>query len=143
MRKLALDVGDVRVGVAVSDPTATIAQPLTVLPRKALEGRADRLSELVRDQDVDEVVVGLPTTMRGEEGAMAVMVRALAEHLGEVLDVPVHLFDERLTSVAARRAMAGCGRTRFGDRGAVDRVAAAIILQNFLDRRRLDGAIGA
>lgn len=143
MRKLALDVGEVRVGVAVSDLTATLARPLSVLPRKALDGSAERLAQLVEELEVDELVVGFPRTLRGDEGTMARMVAAVAEHLREVLRMPVHLFDERMTSVAARRAMAGCGRTRYGDRGAVDQVAAAIILQNFLDRRRLGGAIGA
>lgn len=140
MRKLALDLGTVRVGVAISDPTATLARPYGVLPRRELDGDAKRLVALVADQGVDEVVVGLPRTMRGDEGAMARVARAVVSHLSEVLPVHVSLFDERLTSVAAKRAMAGCGRTRYGDRGAVDQIAAAIILQNYLDRRLAPGA---
>lgn len=120
----------------MSDPTATVAQPFAVLPRRDLEGPAERLVRMVREHEVDEVVVGLPRTMGGEEGPMAAVVTALAQHLADVLDVPVKLFDERLTSVAARRVMAGCGRRRYGDAGAADRVAAAIILQNYLDRSR-------
>jgi len=137
MRKLGIDLGEVRVGIALSDPTGTLASPWCVLPRRDLDGAAERLSHLIREQGVDEVVVGLPRTMRGEEGSMATGARAMAVHLAEMLDVPVHVFDERLTSVAARRAMAGAGRTRYGDRGGLDQVAAAIILQNFLDLRRL------
>jgi len=140
VRKLAFDLGEIRVGVAISDPTATLARPFGVLPRKALDGSAERVSDMIREQGVDEVVVGLPRTMRGEEGHMAVAARVIAEHLHEVLHIPVSVFDERLTSVAARRAMAGCGRVRHGDGGGVDQVAAAIILQNFLDRRHQYGA---
>jgi putative Holliday junction resolvase len=136
MRKLALDMGEVRVGIAISDPTGTLARPYGVLPRRDLEGEAPRLSTVIREQGVDEVVVGLPRSLSGEEGPMAIAVRAVVAHLADVLAVPVHTFDERLTSVAAKRAMAWCGRGRHHDPGAVDEVAAAIILQNFLDSRR-------
>lgn len=136
MRKLGLDMGEVRVGVAISDPTATLARPYGVLPRRDLDGEAPRLSAMIREQGVDEVVIGLPRSLSGEEGPMALGVRAVVAHLVDVLAVPVHTFDERLTSVAAKRAMAWCGRGRHHDPGAVDEVAAAIILQNYLDSRR-------
>lgn len=140
MRKLALDVGSVRVGVAISDPSATIARPLCVLPRGELDGPAHRLSALIEEHGVDEVVVGLPRTMRGEDGPMALAMRVIAAHLHEVLPARVSVFDERLTTVAARRTVAGHGRKRYGDRGAMDEIAAAIILQNYLDRRLNAGA---
>jgi putative holliday junction resolvase len=140
--KLALDVGEVRVGVAVSDPSATLARPLTVLPRRDIDGDGARLRNMIQELDVDEVVVGLPKTMRGEEGPMALAIRAVVEHLREVLAVPVAVFDERLSSVTARRVMAGRRRVTPGDRGAVDQVAAAIILQNYLDRQLMHGGAG-
>jgi putative holliday junction resolvase len=133
MRKLALDVGDVRVGVAVSDLSGTIARPLAVLRRAEIDGDAARLREMVQDMDVDEIVVGLPRTMRGEEGRMALAIRELVAHLQEVLPVSIAVFDERLSSVAAKRVMAGRRRSPHAERGAIDQVAAAIILQNYLD----------
>ena len=136
MRKLGIDLGEVRVGLAISDPSATLARPFGVLPRRDLDGDADRLSTVIRDQGVDEVVVGLPRSMSGHEGPMAMSVRSVVAHLAEVLAVPVHMLDERLTSVEAKRAMAWCGRGRHHDPGGVDEVAAAIILQNYLDSRR-------
>lgn len=136
MRKLGLDLGEVRVGIAISDPTGTLARPFGVLPRRDLDGEAPRLSAVIREQGVDEVVVGLPRSMSGHEGPMAISVRSMVDHLADVLAVPVHTFDERLTSVAAKRAMAWCGRGRHHDPGGVDEVAAAIILQNYLDSRR-------
>lgn len=136
MRKLGIDLGEVRVGIAISDPTGTLARPFGVLPRRDLDGEAPRLSAVIREQGVDEVVVGLPRSMSGHEGPMAISVRSMVDHLADVLAVPVRTFDERLTSVAAKRAMAWCGRSRHHDPGGVDEVAAAIILQNYLDSRR-------
>jgi putative Holliday junction resolvase len=136
MRKLGIDLGEVRVGLAISDPSATLARPFGVLPRRDLDGEAERLSAVIRDQGVDEVIVGLPRSMSGHEGPMAVAVRSVVAHLAEVLAVPVHTLDERLTSVEAKRAMAWRGRGRHRDPGGVDEVAAAIILQNYLDSLR-------
>ena len=143
MRKLGLDVGDVRVGVALSDPSGTLASPLTVLERRDIEGEAKGLADLVREHDVDELVVGLPTTMRGEDGHMAEQMRSVADHLRKVLALPVHLLDERLTSVAAKRALTDAGSSGDAGPGAVDQAAAAIILQDFLDRRGSEDAATA
>lgn len=132
MRVLALDIGERRVGVAISDATGSIASPLEVLdaPRRLPE----RVANLVAEHDVGLVVVGLPLTLAGEEGPQAARVREVAGHLEAVLDIPLVYHDERLSSAQAHRVMAEQASSR-KRRGSVDKVAAAIFLQSFLDAR--------
>lgn len=148
VRSLGLDVGVRRVGVAVSDPDGTVAVghgvielPTTYVadadPADVLE-RA--VAALVDELDVAEIVVGLPVRTDGTEGPEAVAVRRVATRLGDVTGLPVALVDERFTTRiahAAGRAAGANGRRR---RGAVDRAAATLILQAYLDRRRSDRA---
>lgn len=130
MRVLALDIGERRVGVAISDPGATIASPLDVLD--ATGRLAEQVAALVVDREVELVVVGLPLTLRGEEGPQAARVRAAAERIAERISVPIVYHDERLSSAEANRSMKGSSSVR-KRRGSVDKVAAAIFLQSFLD----------
>lgn len=132
MRVIALDIGERRVGVAVSDPHGSVATPVAVLEASALAS-ADRVRELVTEWDAALVVVGLPLTMAGEEGAQARRAREAAERIAAFLDVPVTFYDERLSSAAAKRAMRDAGVSEKRARGSVDKVAAAIFLQSFLD----------
>lgn len=139
MRALGLDIGSVRIGVAVSDPSGRIASPLAVLDARALASDATPLVELVEDYEAEVLVVGMPLTLGGEEGPQAREVRAAAEHLSEAAGLPVAFVDERLSSEEARRSMAASGLSEKEQRGNLDKVAAAIILQGWLDERRGSG----
>ena len=103
MKVLALDFGDARTGVAISDPTGVVARPLCVVERAASEAGIDELSRLVREQDAGRVVVGHPLTLRGERGEQARATERFAETLRAALDVPVVLFDERFTTDLAQQ----------------------------------------
>ena len=135
-RILAVDPGTKRVGVAVSDPTATIAQGLTTLPAEPASSLASRLAELARSQGAERVVVGLPRRMDGSYGPEAAAARALADAVRKASGLPVELVDERLTTVAAERAMIAGGARRAKRRATVDQVAAALLLQSHLDSKK-------
>ena len=136
MRVLALDLGTKRIGVAVSDRSGTIATPLTVLTRSGR--RADdhaRIAVLVAEEEAELVVVGLPLSLDGRSGPAAKAAQAETDLLAAALPVPVESFDERLTTVTAERALMEAGMRTEGRRRVVDKVAAAVILQAWLDRR--------
>ena len=101
MKVVALDYGSARTGVAVSDPTGTIARPLAVVERAGSEAGLARIAELVRAQDAERVVVGLPLTLRGQRGAQAQETEAFVEALRQVVEVPVESYDERFTTSLA------------------------------------------
>jgi putative Holliday junction resolvase len=137
--RLGVDVGDVRIGVARSDPSGMIATPLETVAR----GRGDlaRLSDLTRDEDALEVVVGLPRSMSGGEGPSAAKVRLFAVRLADAVSpVPVRLCDERLSTVSAEAVLRGQGRKGQRRRAVVDQAAAVVILQNALETERGTGA---
>jgi putative Holliday junction resolvase len=136
MRILAVDPGSKRVGLALSDPTGTIAQALTTVPAEPAATLAARLVELARGHDVERIVVGLPLRMDGSRGPEAAAAAKLAGELRSTSRLPVELVDERLTSVAAERALIAGGVRREKRRLTVDRVAATLMLQAHLDRRR-------
>ena len=136
MRLLGLDIGEARVGVAVSDAAGVVASPLVVLDARALARDVGPLKRLVEDYEVTALVAGLPLTMAGEEGPQAASVRATAERIAGALGMPIAYVDERLSSSAAARAMAGAGIDTRGQRGKLDMVAAAYILQGYLDSQR-------
>lgn len=134
-RRLGVDVGSVRVGVALSDPHALIATPLVTLPRD--RGAADQraIAALVREHAVIEVVIGLPLHLSGARGAAADEASAYAGAVATLIDpVPVRLIDERLSTRAASAVLAAKGLDRRAQRGVVDQTAAAIILQSWLDQ---------
>jgi putative Holliday junction resolvase len=136
-RRLGIDVGAVRVGVALCDPDGVLATPLLPVPRD-LEGGADlrAIAGLVAEHDVAGVVVGLPRTLAGREGVAAEAARAFAVALADVLDVPVELTDERLTTVVATQQLRARGVKGRKQRAVVDQAAAVAILQGWLDARR-------
>lgn len=139
MRALAVDLGDVRIGLAVSDPAGLVATPLETLPVRDAQavGRiVDDLAEVAERTGAEVVVVGLPRALSGEEGPAAQRARAVAERLERVTALPVHLWDERFTTVEAERSMLAQGAKRRQRRAVVDRVAATLMLQAFLDARR-------
>ena len=140
MRILGLDIGEKRIGVAVSDPSGTVATPLAVLEANRVLGDGADVLRLIEEYEVGEVVVGLPLSMDGSEGAQARRVRSAAERLARFLPVPLAFQDERLSSVAANRAMGETGASAKARRGSVDMVAAALFLQSYLDAARESGA---
>lgn len=133
-RVMAIDPGSARVGVAVSDPGGTVALPLTVLD--AGETLLDDLSKLAREHEVRELVVGLPKRLGGEEGPAAQQARDLARAVELHLGLPVHLVDERLTTKAAAKALDELEVGERRRRRIVDKVAATLLLQSYLDGRR-------
>ncbi len=142
-RRLGVDVGSVRVGVAISDPDGILATPLVTL-RRDLDGGADlaELAALVREHGVVEVVVGLPRSLSGRAGAAAGLAQAYAGQLSDrVSPVPVRLADERLTTVVASRTLSQRGVKGKRHRAVVDQAAAVLILQDWLDANRA-GATG-
>ena len=128
---LGLDPGERRIGVAMAVPGGSMALPLTVLD--ATGDWAAALAELVAEHRVAGIVVGLPVSLSGSEGAAAARAREFAAGVGERLGLPVHLVDERLSTVAAGRALAEAGARGRRSRRVVDRSAAAVILQTWLD----------
>jgi len=136
-RVLALDVGGRRLGVAVSDPTRTVALPLTTLERQSPEIDAGALGRLAAEHEASVLVVGLPLDLRGREAVAARGVRAYAGELAPLLPgIELTFVDERLSTVAAERALREQGVRGRARRGVVDRVAATVFLQTWLDRRR-------
>jgi putative Holliday junction resolvase len=132
-RVLGVDIGTVRVGLAVSDPAGVLAQPLDVVPR---DGATDAIADRTREMDVAEVVVGIPLRMDGSHGPEADAAEEFARMLEGVLDLPVARWDERLSTKEAERSMRAAGADARKQRGVVDKVAAAMVLQSFLDSRR-------
>jgi len=132
-RIMAVDPGSRRVGVAVSDPTGTIATPLAVVPAEPAETLVDRLLAMATEQEATRLVVGLPRRLDGGMGPEAKAARALAGELRRAGGLPVTLVDERLTSVAAERALLAGGASRARRRELSDQVAATLILQSYLD----------
>lgn len=136
---LGLDVGSKTIGVAVSDPGRTIAFPVAVIERRGLEGDLDRLRELASGREVDEVVLGWPLNLDGSPGRMAEDVKRLGEAIAARLGWTVHTWDERLTTVSAERALLEADLSRRRRKGVIDKVAAALILQAYLDRHPVPG----
>ncbi len=134
MRYLALDLGERRIGVAISDTTGMLARPLEIFQRTSRAVDFSHISALIHVHQVGAVVMGLPLNMDGTEGRQAAWVRDYSAALAESLAVPIHLWDERLTSEEAADVIRGQGKSPV--KGALDAVAAAVILQSYLDARR-------
>jgi putative holliday junction resolvase len=126
VRVLALDYGSARCGCAVSDPTGTLATPIDPIERPATRRGFARLTELVRDRDVERVVVGLPLGLSGADTAQTRETRAFADRLADAVAVPVEMYDERFTTAIAARAA--------GERTSEDSQAAAVLLEDWLAR---------
>ncbi len=131
-RLLALDVGEKRVGVALCDETRTLARPLLTLNRASKKEDFAKLAALCREHAIDKVIIGLPKTLRGEEGPQAQRVRRYALELQAVLNLPIDFWDERYSSVDAQERLALSDR-KPRTKGEIDSAAAAIILQEYLD----------
>jgi putative holliday junction resolvase len=142
VRVLAIDPGTVRLGLALSDPSGTIAQPLSVLPRRSSQEDLQALADLVKTHNVGVIVIGLPRTMDGRIDVAAKEAQAFGAEVGGVTGLPVKYWDERLTTVAAERYLIDQGKRRNKRRQEVDRMAATLLLQGYLDYERRRGAGG-
>ncbi|HOC21297.1 MAG TPA: Holliday junction resolvase RuvX [Anaerolineae bacterium] len=134
MRTLALDLGDRRIGVALSDATRTLARPLEVFQRRSRAADFAHVAALVQQHEVGAVVIGLPFNMNGTEGQRAAWTRDYGAALGQAVERPVTFWDERLTTVEAEELLQAQGRQ--SEKRSVDAIAAAIILQGYLDHLR-------
>jgi len=133
-RILAVDYGKRRVGVAISDPTGSIAFPLKTIDRKnSPRSMEAQIASVVREHDVTRVVIGLPLTQRGERGTRAVEVESFMSGLKHLINCRVITWDERYSTARAIKVIHEIGEKTGKDKGKVDRISAAIILQNYLD----------
>jgi putative Holliday junction resolvase len=133
---LALDFGRARIGAAISDELQLLAHPLETIP--ANKQAPLRIAAIVRERKIDHVVAGVPRRMNGQMGTAATEVLQFVERLRAILPCPVVTWDERLTTVAAERALRDAGKKTRDTRDYIDQVAAQMILQNYLDGRSLD-----
>ena len=137
-RRLGVDVGTVRIGVAASDPDGILATPVETVRRDRSNKHLRRLAQLAAELEAVEVVVGLPRTLADRSGPSARDAVELAEQLaGRIAPTPVRLSDERLTTVSAQRSLRDAGIRAKGQRAMIDQAAAVGILQNWLDQRRV------
>ena len=134
-RVLGLDVGSKRIGVAVSDPLGITAQGLETVQRQNKRLDFEKLGKLARDYSISEIVVGFPLRMSGAEGIQAEKMQRFAEELRERLQIPVHLWDERLTSAEANRLLRETDMSIQRRGQVVDQMAAVLILQSWLEHR--------
>ncbi len=134
MRYLAIDYGDKRTGLAICDSAETLATPLAVTREQ--KGLLGRIADIVKSEKVDAIVLGLPLSMDGSQSSQTRRVLDFAEQLKQHLDIPVHLQDERLSSFSAERELAAGNLTRGQKRKRLDAVAAAAILDAFLQAKR-------
>jgi len=133
MRWLGLDYGDKRIGVALSDELGWTAQGLEVIARTTVERDLDRIAQLVQEHDVGEIVLGLPKNMNGTIGPRGDICISFAEIVRERTGLPVRMWDERLSTAAAERTLLEADVSRKKRKLVIDKMAAAIILQNFLE----------
>lgn len=135
MRVIALDIGEVRVGVAVSDPAGRVASPVCVLPAQEVLAHAVTFRRVLEDWEPELLVCGRPMTLAGEEGPQAARVREQAERVAAACGLPLEFEDERLSSAEAKRILREQGLSERAMRGKVDMVAASLFLQAWLDAR--------
>jgi putative Holliday junction resolvase len=133
MRILALDYGAKRIGVAVSDELKMIAQPLEYIPAEPFADFLARLKALIREKEVEQILVGLPRNMDGSYGPAALKVREFVAVLKNAVAIPLNTWDERLTSAQANRLLIQADVSRKQRKEKVDKMAAAILLQSYLD----------
>ena len=135
MRIMALDIGEVRVGIAISDPGERVASPVTVLSSAEVKACAKSFMRVLEDWEPELLVSGLPYTLSGEEGPQAARIRAFAAEVSKRTGIPVEFSDERLSSTEAKRSLREKGMSEREMRGKIDMIAASIFLQSWLDAR--------
>ena len=135
MRVMALDIGKVRCGIAISDPAERIATPICVLPTSEVEQNAPSFRRLLEDWEPEMILSGLPYTLAGEEGPQAESIRAVAGAIAKRAGLPLEFADERWSSSEAKRSLREKGFSEKEMRGKVDMIAASLFLQSWLDSR--------
>lgn len=133
MRILAIDYGSARIGLALSDPTGTLARPLPFIPAKGDARLAREIAGLAKKEEAHLILLGLPRNMDGSSGGAAAKVQAFATVLGLATVIPIKLIDERLSTVQASRQLQEAGRNARQQRGRIDSEAACVLLQGYLD----------
>ncbi len=136
MRILAIDYGSQRIGLALGDPTGTLARPLPFLPAKADAKLAREITDLAKKEDAHLLLLGLPRNMDGSSGEAALKVQAFAATLGQATTIPIKLIDERLSTVQASRQLQEAGKNTRKQRGQIDSEAACVLLQGYLDSQQ-------
>ena len=134
MRIMALDVGSRTIGIACSDALLMTAQGIETIRRTSLENDFNRLRELISEYEVHELVVGMPKNMNGTKGDRAEKTEEFVEKMKAVIDLPVTIWDERLSTVMAARQLIAADVSRKKRKGVIDKMAAVVILQGYLDR---------
>lgn len=140
---LGLDLGEKRIGVAGCDRLGLIASGITTIHRRSFSQDMDELKQMIRDRQIDRLIVGLPYTMDGKIGFQAKRIQRLAQRISEAVNLPIEFMDERLTSHEAKQLMGQHRRRSHRELGAVDRMAAALILQQWLDQKRQETSLHA
>ena len=133
MRMLGVDYGDARIGLSVSDELETLASPLITLKSESMRKNIDAVADIAAAENVSRIIIGLPLNMDGSEGVRASKTRSFGRVLEKVSGLPVEYFDERLTSVEAEEIMETVGVKKYKRKNLVDRIAAQLILQGYLD----------
>ncbi|MEW6188697.1 MAG: Holliday junction resolvase RuvX [Actinomycetota bacterium] len=136
MRKMGLDIGAKNIGVAISDPLCKTSQGLTTVKRSNFSREVRKLKELIENYQVDEVIVGIPLNLNGSSGPQTRMVKKYAKKLSSQLELPIKCWDERLTTLSARKALLQANVRRAQRKMVIDKVAATLILQGYLDSLR-------
>jgi putative Holliday junction resolvase len=136
MRSLGLDIGDRRIGVALSDPEGILASPFTIINRRDESQDIKAITDIIRQQQVGQVIVGLPRSLDGSLGKQAEKVKEFTQKLCEHTEIPVEYRDERLTTVMAERLRRATGSKKTREKARHDAQAAALILQGYLDEGR-------
>lgn len=136
-RILALDLGDKRIGVALSDPTGTVARPLTVIRRSSRQADFEKIIDIVNTHEVNLLIIGLPVLLSGDEGSRATWTRDYSRELKELLAIEVILWDESFTTADAQALIREQGKDPRRYRNRIDAVAAAFILQSYLASRAI------
>tara|TARA_B100000029_G_scaffold154823_1_gene150138 strand:- start:15480 stop:15890 length:411 start_codon:yes stop_codon:yes gene_type:complete len=134
LRRLSLDIGNKRIGVAISDLTGLFAFPLTTILRKNSTHDIEKICELIEKEEIKELIIGLPLLLSGDEGSQAKLVKSFANLLYEKINIPLHYIDERYSSVQAEDKLINAGISPSKNRIKIDAAAAAIILQSYLDK---------
>lgn len=134
---MALDIGEKRVGIAISDPDERVASPVCVLPADEVRAHAKSFQRVLEDWEPELLLCGLPMTLAGEEGPQAERIRAFAVEITKHMAIPYEFADERLSSAEAKRSLREKGLTEKAMRGKVDMIAASLFLQAWLDARRV------
>ena len=132
-RVMALDVGDKRIGVAISDPTRFLASPLCTVERDASSSEIQQIEKLVESHQASELLVGMPLQLSGHKGIQARLVEGFINNLAKRLPIPIQSIDERFSTVEAERMLRQIGKTPSTDKHLVDSISAVIILQSYLD----------